>query len=469
MKTIHFVGIGGIGMSGLASMYKSIGYRVCGSDRGSHLAENQKILAPLRNKGIAIYPQDGSYSKSEKSVDYLVYSSAIESDNPDFLAMPENCKKIHRSEALQKVINESSFLNTIAVSGSCGKSSVCGLLSETLYNLTGEVNSLNGAIIKRFVSESEAGNFHGEGDKFFVFEADESDKSLVNYSPDYAILLNIGTDHYSKEELAEVFAKFINRVKKLAVVSDEVYSLIQDKITNDIKIVRFSEKLEANLSNGVYFINSYERIENQGKLNIEITIDNQYKVTLPMPGFHNGVNALAVFALLTNLGFPAEEVSRAITDFHGVARRFDFIKTNENQVMIYDDYAHNPEKIISCLKGAREICNGQIFLIFQPHGYGPLGFMEESLFEFLEENLRAEKELFIMLEAYYAGGTSSFSPHSKDVIDRYRQKSTNPEKYLYLDSRDAVKEFVKNHACKGDVVMVMGARDNSLPIFASEL
>ncbi|MBQ9788096.1 MAG: hypothetical protein IJW31_00650 [Lentisphaeria bacterium] len=463
MKTIHFVGVGGIGMSGLASMYQSLGYEVSGSDRGSNRVENQKILAPLRNKGIIIYPQDGSYS-IDREIDYLVYSSAIESDNPDFLAMPKNCQKIHRSEALQKIINESSFSNSIAVSGSCGKSSVCGLLSETIYNLTGEVNSLNGAIIKRFVSDTEAGNFHGEGDKFFVFEADESDKSLVNYSPDYAILLNIGTDHYSKEELAEVFATFINRVKKAAVVSEEVYELIREKLTTSIPIIKFSEKL-SEAKNNLFAVNSYERKNGD----IEITINGEYKLKLPIPGFHNAVNSLAVFALLTHLGFAGEKIVEAIEKFHGVSRRFDYIKTTQNGVKIYDDYAHNPEKIISCLKGAREICNGRIFLVFQPHGYGPLGFMEEPLFELLERELDGEKELFIMLEAFYAGGTSSFTPHSIDVIKCYKSKSSFADKYLYLDSREDTAEFLHANAQSGDVIMIMGARDNSLPVFAAQL
>lgn len=469
MKSIHFVGIGGIGMSGLASMYQSMGYQVTGSDRGSNLPENQKILAPLRNKGITIYPQDGSYAQNSSQIDYLVYSSAIEADNPDFLAMPENCKKIHRSEALQMIINSSSFQNTIAISGSCGKSSVCGLLSETIYNLTNEVNSLNGAIIKRFIGDTEAGNFHGEGDNFFVFEADESDKSLVNYSPDYAILLNIGTDHYSKEELAEVFATFINKVKKMAVVSSEVYSLIKDKLTNSIPIIQFSEKLEAEIADDIYAVTAYEKINKNGKFKIEITVNNSQKITLPTPGFHNGVNALAIFALLENLGFESSAIAEAITDFHGVARRFDFICERADGVRIYDDYAHNPEKIISCLKGAREICDKKIFLVFQPHGYGPLGFMREPLFELLEVNLNGDSELFIMLEAFYAGGTSSFSPHSKDVISDYQQKSSYPSKYLHLESREKVKEFLQIHAQKGDVIMVMGARDNSLPVFAANL
>ena len=133
MTKIHFIGIGGIGMSGLASMYHAQGYEVSGSDRGAERPENQCILNPLKKQGIRIYPQDGSFFAAEQS-DIVVYSSAIESDNPDFKVLPEGVQKMHRSEALQKIILESSFKNTIAVSGSCGKSSVTAYLAETLLN-----------------------------------------------------------------------------------------------------------------------------------------------------------------------------------------------------------------------------------------------------------------------------------------------------------------------------------------------
>ena len=176
-----------------------------------------------------------------------------------------------------------------------------------------------------------------------------------------------------------------------------------------------------------------------------------------------------LFASKPKFWSKANNIAETINNFHGVARRFDFIKKHKSGAVIYDDYAHNPEKIISCLKGAREICDGKIFLVFQPHGYGPLGFMQEPLFELLENELRGENELFIMLEPYYAGGTSSFSPHSSDVIANFQAKSTNGAKYLYLNSRDEVKSFLNLHATQGDTIMIMGARDNSLPVFANDL
>lgn len=467
MKSIHFIGIGGIGMSGLASMYKSLGYDVSGSDRGANQAENQVILAPLRTKDIAIYPQDGSYSKNRK-VDFVVYSSAIEEDNPDFLAMSIDCQKLHRSVALQKIIMESNFKSTIAISGSCGKSSVCGLLSETLLNLGENVNALNGAIIKAFSCANEAGNFRKGDDNFFIFEADESDKSLVNYTPDYAILLNIGTDHYSKEELAKIFAEFINHVKNLAVVSQEVFALIKPYLTTNIPIISFSEKL-ITIATPEWAVQKYEIIENNNRRYPQVTLSDDTKIDLATVGFHHGINNLAIYILLVELGFDKSNIAKSLANFHGVFRRFDYAQTTATGVAVYDDYAHNPEKIISCLKGAREITNGNIFLVFQPHGYGPLKFMAEPLFEQLEANLNSSREKFIMLESFYAGGTSSFSPHSIDVIASYKAKSTKPECYIYSDNRTELTHLLSQNSKKGDLILIMGARDNSLAVFAKEL
>ena len=169
---IHFIGIGGIGMSGLSAMYKAQGYEVSGSDRGADKPENQRILAPLKAQGIRIYPQDGSFFAAEQS-DIVVYSSAIEADNPDFAVLPDSVRRLHRSEALQKIILESSFQTTIAVSGSCGKSSVTAYCAETLLNCGIDVDCLNGAIIKRFQAADNVGNFRKGDGSVFVFEADD--------------------------------------------------------------------------------------------------------------------------------------------------------------------------------------------------------------------------------------------------------------------------------------------------------
>ena len=230
MKKLHFVGIGGIGMSGLASWCRSLNIQVTGSDRDSGKAENAHIFSPLKAQGIKIFPQDGSYISAGKP-DFLVYSSAIEADNPDFVA-GQGIAHLHRSRLLAELIASAKGCSGIAIAGSCGKSTVTAYMSEALANCGDDAGFLNGAISKRCAAADSIGNFHAGKGKFFVFEADESDKSLVNYTPDYAIILNMGTDHYSKDELAQVFARFLNGVKKGAVIEKEVYESVKPFLTN---------------------------------------------------------------------------------------------------------------------------------------------------------------------------------------------------------------------------------------------
>ena len=183
------------------------------------------------------------------------------------------------------------------------------------------------------------------------------------------------------------------------------------------------------------------------------------------------MNALAIRALAGMLGFADDDVLGCLDKFDGVWRRNDFAGRTPGGTPVYDDYAHNPEKIISCLTGMREKCNGgngRLIAVFQPHGYKPFGFMEQALFELLENFLLPE-DRFILLEPFYAGGTSSFSPHSADVCISWQEKSALPERFLCLPDREAVKEFVSDNAAPGDVVVIMGARDNSLSMFASSL
>ena len=206
MTHLHFIGIGGIGMSGLAAMCADSGYTVTGSDRGAERPENRRIIDALELQGIRIYPQDGSYIRDGRP-DLLVYS-----------------------QLLERVIRESGFECSIAVTGSCGKSTVTAYLAEALTNLGADPSCLDGALIKRFTGGRYAGNYrHGAG-KYFVFEADESDKSLVNYSPDYAIILNLGCDHYEKDELVRVFGEFLAKVKKGAVLEREVYEQVRPRL-----------------------------------------------------------------------------------------------------------------------------------------------------------------------------------------------------------------------------------------------
>ncbi len=136
--------------------------------------------------------------------------------------------------------------------------------------------------------------------------------------------------------------------------------------------------------------------------------------------------------------------------------------------LVYDDYAHNPEKIRANLELMRELVPGKVVAVFQPHGYGPFGFMEQKLFEYLERDQRPG-DVFILLEPYYAGGTSSFRPHADEVCAKWRAASKHPERYLHLPDRDAVRKFLRENLRRSDAAAIMGARDNTLSDYAKSL
>ena len=445
---IHFVGVGGIGMSALAQLFAAHGCEVSGSDRGAEQKENQALIAPLKAQGIKIFPQDGSFIKTVEP-DCLVYSTAIEDDNPDFTASP-GIPRIHRAVALAAAISMNDEQISIAVSGSCGKTTVTAWLAEALYNLDTDPTCLNGGLISSFKTSDCAGNYrHGKG-KYFVFEADESDKSLLVYRADYVIIMNVGTDHYSKEELLEVFATFAANAKKGVILEQKVFQLIKNRIPENLLVLVFDTA-----------ICDYRIVDGEARAKI-----NDIEITLPVCGKHNAFNAAAVLATLSVLGYDNKSARDAVEKFNGVWRRFDCAGRTKFGATIYDDYAHNPEKIASCIQAAQEIASGKVFAVFQPHGFGPLGFMRDGLLTELEKVLRPEDE-FILLQPFYAGGTSSFKPTSEEVVESYQQTGT--KKYSSCESRLKLTKYLQSVARNGDVILIMGARDNSLSNYAESL
>ena len=445
---IHFVGIGGIGMSALAQFFAAHGCAVSGSDRGAEQKENQAIIAPLKAQSIKIFPQDGSFIKSIKP-DCLVYSTAIEDDNPDFLAAPD-IPRVHRAVALAAAINLNEDKISIAVTGSCGKTTVTAWLSEALYNLGADPDCLNGGLVNSFRTTECAGNHrHGKG-KYFVFEADESDKSLLVYKADYVLILNIGTDHYPKKELVKVFAAFAAKAAKAVILEKKVFNLIKDRLPDDLDVIVFGPE-----------VRKYRIVNGRARVRI-----NKRRINLPVCGKHSAYNAAAVLAVLSEFAYDFESAKSAVEKFNGVWRRFDYAGITDIGAAVYDDYAHNPEKIVSCIRAAQEITSGRVFAIFQPHGFGPLGFMRDALFKKLEKVLHNEDE-FILLPPFYAGGTSSFKPTSEDVSKDYEQKGR--KKYACCFSRLELTEYLKMTVQSNDIILIMGARDNSLSDYAKTL
>ena len=179
-------------------------------------------------------------------------------------------------------------------------------------------------------------------------------------------------------------------------------------------------------------------------------------------------NALAICAMLEMLGYSRPEALKAIGRFDGIKRRTDLAGVSEAGFAVYDDYAHNPEKIASCLETMQSLASGKVIAIFQPHGYGPFGFMRDELLNTLDKQLR-DGDVFCLLEPYYAGGTSSKKPSAEEVWRDWQSKSSHPERYNVFPDRSTLAEFVGKCAGRGDIVVVMGARDNSLGDYAKEL
>jgi UDP-N-acetylmuramate--alanine ligase len=457
---VYFIGICGIGMSGIAQAFRQLGHNVAGSDRQSDPGgANSELISHFKNNGIRIFPQNGTYS-DEFIPDCVVISTAIEEDNPD-LACSGKIKKIHRSEAL-KILQNETGKNSVAVTGCSGKTSVSSWIAETLANLSSDPTAVIGGKSILFSQDGSLGNFHGGKGGHFIFEADESDKSLLNYSPDYAVILNTGTDHYPIEEQNRVFAKFASSAKKGVVIASDIFSIIREKIPPRLEVRVFGNTESSSDFRVVKYSPAHGMHKKAQAL---ITCGTVEKIIrLPSPGIHNAMNAAAVLAILTMLKIPGN-IIEAMEQFQGVKRRFQILGRNINGSIIIDDYAHNPDKIASCIKAAKEICPGKLFFIFQPHGYGPLKFMKDALGEKIKLLLKKD-DLFIMLPVYYAGGSSSFSPKSEDVISEFKEKDI--VNCVFCPNKESAEKLLSKTK-SDDCIIIAGARDEQLSIWGKTL
>lgn len=466
-RSLHFVGVGGIGMSGLAQLAAGLGLTVTGSDRAFAAPENARIFRSLEAQGVRIFPQDGSVY-AETVPDALVYSTAIEPDNADFSRAPAGTPRLHRSKALELLVGACRSAEVTAVAGTCGKTSVTAHLTEALNRLGADPGMLCGGLVNSLVTDRYAGNFR-PGSGAFVLEADESDQSLLNYTPDSALVLNIGTDHYPKDVLARVFGQFIRNTRRNAVLAASVLDAVGKDVCAGKNILIFHDGPPGK---GAPVYRGFPAVRLDSCRIADghayCSFDGQAEITLAAPGFHNALNALAVYAALRLDGYEKAEAASAAGSFSGVWRRFDYAGKTRSGITVYDDYAHNVEKLLSCLRSAQSISAGGVMILFQPHGFGPFGFMRDELFRMLEKNLR-DQDVFGFLPVYYAGGTSSFKPSAAEVAESYRILSGRPERYPDFSGRADAEKYLFSHLKNGETAVIAGARDNSLSLWAKKI
>jgi UDP-N-acetylmuramate--alanine ligase len=459
-RRCHLVGIGGIGMSGLAQLLRHLGHEVGGSDRALDAPENAALFAALRAQGIRLFPQDGSFAAAGPA-DALVYSTAIEEGNPDFLAAPAT-PRLHRSTALAAALGEFRDAVTVAVTGSCGKTTVTAWLAAALARLGHDPTMLCGGHAAESRDARHPGNFRAGDGKILVFEADESDKSLLAYAPDHALVLNLGTDHYPEAELVAVFRQFLAQTRRGAVVGADVAAALGGPSAMPLPCRTFGEAESAAPAPGCAHLRVGYTPGRQGGPTAHFADGD---LRLPVPGRHNALNAAAVRATLEMLGHSPAEAMAGTAFFPGVHRRFEDHGRTARGTRVLDDYAHNVEKIAAAIALAAEMVPGRVFAVFQPHGFGPLGFMREPLLATLGSCLRAH-DRFIFLPVFYAGGSSSFAPTSAEVAEDYRRRGLAGCRHA--PDRAAAAALLAE-AGPGDAILVLGARDNSLAPWAEDL
>ena len=450
---IFCIGIGGIGVSGLAQLLVHQGYSVAGSDRGLNDHGKEHLYDGLRAQGIRLYPQDGSGPKAEQP-DALVISTAVENTNADLQVLP-NCPIIHRATALAQTLDRIDAPQ-IAVAGSCGKTSVTGWISAALKALGKRVLMVTGGYSLNAEQPGFPGNFSADDQpEYIIVEVDESDRSLSAFHPHIGVLLNIGNDHYEQSELKVVFRNFLGQCKQ-SVVLDELKELAN---LCPGTVSAFS---------GTFFTDNADCI---APSNFETTQDGIIfdtkefgHIITTQDGVHSAINACAVLAVLKqlNLGLPNEKIAAAITSFKGIRQRFEIMGKNSDGITIVNDFAHNPEKIAAAVSAAHNRFGSPLTATFQPHGFTPLRFMREALVESLEKCLEKD-DLLIMLPVFYAGGTANFSPTSDEVAAELQSHGLN----VIAADRNKANEIIASR--KSSCILIMGARDASLRTWSAEL
>ena len=436
-------------MSALAQFLAGKNIEVSGSDRRFENSEGDKVKSQLQKEGVKCFLQNGS--GISENLTAVVVSTAIETGNPDTeMAKKLNIPIIHRSELLAKIINEN---HTIAVSGTSGKSTVTGLIWHILNECGKAPSLLSGAGLGVLEEQGKIGNAVANSG-WLVAEADESDGTLVRYSPKIGIILNIDKDHKELSELENLFGEFASNVRK----------------TGATLIANGSHPLAAKLADsqtmlfgwGEFAVGGFDYKAKGLSSEFKISFNNECAdFCLPLPGKYNAENAIAATAACISAGVSLKECAKALKNWKGIHRRSQIYKC-QNGVILVDDYAHNPAKIAASIRSCQDFAKGKLFAWFQPHGFGPTQFLKDDFVKEISEALRLGDEIWFS-SIYYAGGTADRSFDSDILSDALAKKGCNAN---FIPDREKCLEKITGMAKTGDVILLMGARDSSLADFA---
>ena len=441
-RKIHFTGVCGTGMSALAQFDAMLGRSVSGSDRASDRDMGMDVVDRLREAGVAFLPQDGSGVTKDTLV---VVSTAIEGDNKDVLRAKElGAELVHRADHLASL---AAGRRAVAVAGTSGKSTVTGMVFEILRAGGKDPSLITGANLPSLRAQGLVGNAWRGGSDLLVLEADESDGTLTRYEPALGLLLNVSKDHKEVAELEGLFRTFKERSKAFVVNADAPSLAPFEKGASTFGFER-GELRGSNLR-----VHAHGSSFEAGGATFELAV----------PGRYNAENALAAAAVGHALGVPLAAAAKALRSFQGVSRRFQVVGSAKG-VEVVDDFAHNPEKVRAVLAAAK-LRGKRVLAVFQLHGFAPARFMKTEFIDAFADSLRPEDALYLP-DIYYVGGTAAKDVSAKDYADELTRRG---RRAFHRPDRSKLAAELAGEAKEGDLVLVMGARDPSLPEFAADV
>ena len=439
----HFTGIFGSGMSALAQYLRWQNVMISGSDRLFACSDTEALRSKLDKCGCNIFSQDGS--GITLSTDALCVSTAIEESNPDIAAARKRTIPVfHRSDVLAAVV---AGKKTIAVAGTSGKSTVTAMIFEFLTSCGKSPSLVSGAALERLEKEGLIGNaFSGTSD-LLVAEADESDGTLVKYRPAVSVILNISKDHKSVQEVESLFQMFASQSAWVAVNADD----------RGLDRIRAQERFGTH-SSATWKPDRIELVSDSVTVYL-----HGIAMQLPLPGTHNAENLCAALCVCEHFGCDLQTMAVAVQDYEGVARRFALTRTRK-RICVVDDFAHNPVKIAAAVKAARGLSK-RIIAVYQPHGFGPTRFLRDDYISTFRAIFTPADSLYL-LPIYYAGGTAVKDISSEDII---RGLGAVPFTAQAVIDRENLLVKLSTDAKRGDCVLLMGARDPSLPALTKKI
>lgn len=435
---LHFIGIGGIGMSGIAEVLLSLGYKVSGSD----ISESANV-ARLREKGAEIFI--GHSKENIKNATVVVYSSAVTDSNPEMMeAKANNLPIMRRAEMLAELMR---LKYGLAIAGTHGKTTTTSFLATILQGSDYDPTYIIGGIVKNLDGHAKVGK--GE---FLVAEADESDGSFLLLSPIMSVVTNIDNDHmdhYGTEaNLLDCFEEFINKVPFYGVCALNAHDERLMDIVKRIKKPFLTFAIGDDLKTGADFeARNVKILETTSVFDLYFQGEKQVEITINLPGKHNILNALGAIALAHRMGVSFDLIAKSIKEFDSVGRRFQVLHKSE-AIEVVDDYGHHPTEIAVTLKTLRETRKGKVIAIFEPHRFSRT---RDCWNEFLH-CFNSADELYLS-PIYPASEKPIPGIESERLVQDINK--LHPNFANYIDSLDRMDEIIK--ANPGATIATMGA------------